>query len=194
MIAMIAWGSVPAEFAPAEFAPADVTVDNNLSAENRSSGRKATIASDDENIRMNRQWIEDAISPRPRIYFQMRIQQRIRIRIPRRAPPSGRQKRTPDPQANPDKWETRKIGKCVPMNGIEGVQISAKQNRLLFYMRDRSIIRAELEKNCPARSFYSGFYLEQSADGQLCVERDFLLARSGQQCQLDKIRQLVPDD
>ena len=188
MIAMFAWGPAPASYGPVGYTSVATAPTEQVIAQGQ-----MTIVSDDENTRINRQWIEDAISPRPRIFYQVRIQQRIRIRIPRRAS-RGRQNLSSTSTAQSQKWKTRKIGKCISMNGISGVQISAKENRLVLYMRDSSVIRAELEKNCPARSFYSGFYLEQSSDGQLCIDRDFLLARSGQQCQLDKIRQLVPDD
>ncbi len=175
MIAMLAWSAMPPGKGVAHGYMTRVSVD--------------------DNARINRQFIEQAISPRPNILYQVRIEQRIRIRIPRR---NGNSRQTlaslPEQSVERPKMKARKIGKCIAMNGISGVQINASENRLMLYMRDRSIIRADLEKNCPARSFYSGFYLEQSADGQLCVERDLLLARSGQQCELDKIRKMVVDD
>ncbi|WOE76382.1 hypothetical protein [Alterisphingorhabdus coralli] len=124
--------------------------------------------------------------------MQMRIQRRVVIRIPRTT--SRRQPlsdiRTGQLSRN---WEERKIGKCLTMNSIAGVQI-ASNDQMLLYLRDRRIIRAQLEKACRARDFYSGFYLEQSNDGRLCVERDVLHARSGNKCELKRIRQLVPKD
>ena len=135
----------------------------------------------------------DAFSPHPASGFQIRIERRIRIRIPRLTA-GGRSSDTVPAQSRPVKWKTRKIGKCIAMNGIEGVQLSITDNRLMLYMRDRRIIRADLEKACPARSFYSGFLVEQSRDGQLCVNRDTLLARSGTKCEVARLRQMVADD
>ncbi|MEM1132069.1 MAG: hypothetical protein AAGH53_03960 [Pseudomonadota bacterium] len=124
--------------------------------------------------------------------MQMRIERRVVIRIPRTT--SNRQPlsdiRTGQLSRN---WEERKIGKCLTMNSIAGVQI-ASNDQMLLYLRDRRVIRAQLEKACRARDFYSGFYLEQSKDGRLCVERDVLHARSGNKCELKRIRQLVPKD
>ena len=124
--------------------------------------------------------------------MQMRIERRVVIRIPRTT--SSRQPlsdiRTGQLSRN---WEERKIGKCLTMNSIAGVQI-ASNDQMLLYLRDRRVIRAQLEKACRARDFYSGFYLEQSKDGRLCVERDVLHARSGNKCELKRIRQLVPKD
>jgi hypothetical protein len=56
------------------------------------------------------------------------------------------------------------------------------------------MVTAELERTCHARDFYSGFYLERNSDGMVCVDRDTLLSRSGTNCKLSRIRQLVPAD
>jgi len=128
----------------------------------------------------------------PQIHRQVRIERRITIRIPRssssRLPLSSINQRRLS-----NEWKEKKIGKCLPMKTIAGVQVSGS-NQLLLYTTDRRIIRARLEKVCRARDFYSGFYLEQSADGQLCIDRDILQARSGSKCELERIRQLIPDD
>ncbi|MEO1044536.1 MAG: hypothetical protein AAFX04_03760 [Pseudomonadota bacterium] len=124
--------------------------------------------------------------------MQVRIEQRVIIRIPRT---SRRRLPAADLRAGQvsQDWQERKIGKCLPMNSIAGVQIG-RDDQMLLYLRDRRIIRAQLEKACRARDFYSGFYLEQSNDGRLCVDRDVLQARSGSKCELTRIRQLVPKD
>ncbi len=162
-------------------------------ADSAMQGNELFAVTEEEKRRAAEDWLESALSPHPQITFQVRIERRVRIRIPRLSPTSRQRMSSLQPRPV-RKYKARKIGKCLPMNGIAGVRVAAKQNRLIFYMRDRRIIRAELEKACLARSFYSGFYLEQSKDGQLCVDRDLLLARSGTKCEVDKIRQLVPDD
>ncbi|WP_395394259.1 hypothetical protein WBP07_03295 [Novosphingobium sp. BL-8A] len=127
--------------------------------------------------------------------WQIRIEQRMTIRIsprmPLPAPPDGE-----DPISLPQRaphYAERKIGKCLPIAGIAGVQPDGQRN-LLLYMRDRRIISAELERACRAGAFYSGFLLSRSPDGQLCVDRDTLLSRSGSNCKLTRIRQLVAAD
>ena len=74
--------------------------------------------------------------------------------------------------------------------GLVGVQ-SAEGNRLLLFMRDRSVVSAHLDKACQSRDFYSGFYVERPGDGQLCVNRDKLQSRSGANCKIHKLRALV---
>jgi hypothetical protein len=56
------------------------------------------------------------------------------------------------------------------------------------------MLSAELEKACRARDFYSGFYVDRNADGQLCVDRDRLHSRSGSDCSVSRLRELVPAD
>ena len=86
----------------------------------------------------------------------------------------------------------RKIGKCVKLNTIAGVQ-PTRDNRLMLYTRDNLMIAANLEKACSARDFYSGFYIEPSEDGNLCIDRDQLQSRTGVKCKLSRLRQLVPE-
>lgn len=127
--------------------------------------------------------------------WQVHIEQRVQIRIVPRAPSTVR------PQifmSMPDedfgrRFTQRKIGKCLSISGIAGVQPD-RGNRLLLYMRDQRLVTAELERSCRARDFYSGFYLARSPDGQICVDRDVLLSRSGMNCKLTRIRQLVESD
>lgn len=122
---------------------------------------------------------------------QVRIEQRVTIRItPRQAPvqPSMLMD-MPAGMPAPRRAE-RDIGHCLPIAGIGGVQAGA-DNRLTLFMRDRRVVRGELERTCTARDFYSGFYVERNSDGQLCVKRDTLRSRSGAACKLSKLRQLV---
>jgi hypothetical protein len=124
--------------------------------------------------------------------WQVHIEQRMQIRITPRAP----SRRPPDMfMGIPDgdlsvHFTERKMGKCLSIAGIAGVQPD-RGSRLLLYMRDRRLVVAELERSCRARDFYSGFYLARTGDGQLCVDRDTLLSRSGMNCKLTRIRQLV---
>ena len=125
---------------------------------------------------------------------QVRIERQVTIRIVPRSPAVRQSLMAELPLAPiPSDLTERKMGKCVPVAGIAGVQTGAG-SQLILYMRDQRIVSAMLEKACRARDFYSGFYLERSADGMLCIDRDRLKSRTGVQCQVSRMRQLVADD
>lgn len=127
--------------------------------------------------------------------WQVHIEQRMTIRVaPRATMPMPRDMFAALPQrAIGPRFSERKIGKCLPIGGIVGVEPNGPGNLILF-MRDRRMINAQLERSCLARSFYSGFYLARSTDGNICVDRDTLLSRSGTACKLSRIRQLIEAD
>jgi len=122
---------------------------------------------------------------------QVRIEQRMTIRITPRSEVTQRSMvvEVPDEAIGP-RFVERKIGKCVKVAHISGVQADAG-SRLLLFMNDRRIVSAMLERACRARDFYSGFYLSKSDDGKLCVARDTLQSRSGANCKLTQLRELV---
>ena len=126
---------------------------------------------------------------------QVRIEQRMTIRIaPRAAMPIRRDMFAPMPDGEMrPRFTERKMGKCVPVAGIAGVRPNGGSS-LILYMRDRRMVSAALDRTCRARDFYSGFYLSDSSDGMLCVDRDMLQSRSGATCKLSRIRQLVELD
>jgi hypothetical protein len=125
---------------------------------------------------------------------QVRIERRVTIRVAPRSPVPRQSLMAEMAVAPlPSNLTERKMGKCVPVTGIAGVQ-TGPGSQLILYMRDHRIVSANLEKACSARDFYSGFYLERSADGMLCVDRDRLKSRTGMQCQVSRMRQLVADD
>ena len=120
---------------------------------------------------------------------QVRIEQRVIIRI---APSTQRTREQMMARLSRDTSDFREVktDDCVPIGSIAAVYPS-EQNRLLLFMRDRRVLSAALERACNARDFYSGFYVERSEDGQLCVARDRLQSRSGAVCQIDTLHQLV---
>lgn len=123
---------------------------------------------------------------------QVRIEQRVTIRIAPRDPairPSMLAEMAPM-DGVPTRTSERKMGKCVPVSGIAAVQADAG-GRLLLFMRDQRLVSASLEKACRSRDFYSGFYVERTGDGLLCVERDKLHSRAGASCEISRMRQLV---
>ncbi len=134
-------------------------------------------------------WRDIADAFRPQNVGQVRIEQGFIIRITPLGP--TREMLADLPQAPlATRFRERKVGKCVPVAAIVGVQIGG-DDRLMLFMRDQRMIGASLEKACRARDFYSGFYLERNSDGQLCVDRDMIHSRSGASCSLSRLRQLV---
>lgn len=128
---------------------------------------------------------------RGQINRQVRIEQRVIIRIS----PQRQSSRNPLLAQLPQRglntrFEEREMERCLPVNRISGVQ-TGTGNRLLLFMRDQRIISVNLERACRAREFYSGFYVERSEDGQICVDRDALQSRSGARCDIERMSQLV---
>jgi hypothetical protein len=121
---------------------------------------------------------------------QVRIEQHFSIRISPGGPMMPPDMMDDLMDERPERFEERPMGKCFASGAIAGVQ-SAEGNRLLLFMRDQHIISAVLEKACRARDFYSGFYIERSSDGMICVNRDKLQSRSGANCRIAKLRALI---
>jgi len=132
-------------------------------------------------------------SDSPTVARQVSIEQRVTIRVAPRMPASPIAFDSLPPNGAGPHFAEKKMGKCVPVSGIVGVQYR-DANRLVLHLRDRRMVSATLEKSCRARDYYSGFYVAKNSDGLLCVERDEIRARSGANCQISAMRQLVPDD
>lgn len=138
-----------------------------------------------------------ADSFRPRTAQQVRIEQRVTIRIsPRAAPmpmmPSAMADLEGGGRGEP-RFVERKIGKCLALNGIAGVQ-AGPRNKLMLMLRDGRVVSATLDKACQGRDYYSGFLVAKNADGMLCTGRDELLSRSGSNCKVSGFRQIVEVD
>jgi hypothetical protein len=135
-----------------------------------------------------------AISPlQPMAAEQVSIEQRVTVRIgPRPAPmPVDTMMFDTEPEAGQSPaFVERRIGKCLPIAAIAGVQ-PLSNAKLLLILHDRRMITAKLEKGCQGRQFYSGFIVSRSSDGQICTGRDALLSRSGTSCQVTGFSQLV---
>lgn len=131
---------------------------------------------------------------RPSQAQQVRIEERITIRIaPRPAPmPIMPSMFSQDfaPQPGMPRYVEKKMGKCVPVAGILGVQ-PVGGNRLVMMMKDRRTVSATLSKSCQAQAYYSGFLVAKNADGMICQGRDQLLARNGTNCTVTGFRQII---
>lgn len=131
----------------------------------------------------------------PQDAWQVRIEQRMIIRItPRSGAPVPPEMFVGMPGGDGvPQFTERKIGKCLSIASIASVRPD-RANKLLLFMRDSRVVSAELDRSCRARDFYSGFLLERSDDGRICVDRDTLLSRSGMNCKLTRIRELIEQD
>lgn len=128
---------------------------------------------------------------RPVAGNQVRIERRVIIRISPSSPDARARLLAALPNRS-SQTELKEVehDDCVEVDQIAGVQ-PAQDNRLLLFMHDRRVLTASLERSCTARSFYAGFYVERSEDGNLCIARDRLQSRAGASCQIDELHRLV---
>ena len=132
-------------------------------------------------------------SHQPENAEQVSIQQRVTIRVSPRSAPMPMNPMLFDNEmdsAHGPRFVERKIGDCLPIAAIAGVQ-PIDNSRLLLTLNDRRMITVKLEKGCQGREFYSGFIVARNADAQICVKRDRLQSRSGTACQVTGFRQLI---
>ena len=99
----------------------------------------------------------------------------------------------PRPYLPQIEWVEHKGPKCIPAGAIRRAILSGEDeiNQVDFVLADGSRIRAQLDEDCPALDFWTGFYL-QPEDERLCVRRDAIHSRMGGSCTIEKFRQLQP--
>ncbi len=125
------------------------------------------------------------------VHGQVRIERRVIIRIA----PSDEATRTSLMAELPrremeENFEEVPYRNCVSAESIVGVR-AMRDNRLLLFTRNQQILTASLERDCSAQAFYSGFYVERNADGQICARRDQLQSRAGSSCAVSGFTLLV---
>lgn len=81
--------------------------------------------------------------------------------------------------------------RCIGIDGIAGAQIFG-DSAIELTMRGGTRWRLILGQECPALSFYQGFYYQQKQAGQLCAGRDAIGARSGGECAIAAIVPATP--
>ena len=120
---------------------------------------------------------------------QVRIEQRVIMRVPMPPPPGP----PPSDRLPPDmEWEEKGKGpKCIPIRALRSARVSSHRTVDLV-LRDRTRLRAKLGRGCRSDDLYSGFYIQPNPDGSLCADRDELLARSGMSCEINSFRWLAP--
>lgn len=128
-------------------------------------------------------------SPRPAPDPQVRgfmMRQQIIIRVP-----TGARQVAP---AAPSliRWRERGGPRCISASQIVGASLLSARSVDLI-LRDNSRLRARLESRCPALDYYRGFYVNATADGRICADRDSIRSRAGGECQIDAFRSLTPE-
>lgn len=76
--------------------------------------------------------------------------------------------------------------RCISVNGLAGAQLFGDR-AIELSMRSGQRYRLFLARECPALSFYQGFYYRRQKAGQLCAGRDVIGARSGGECPIASI-------
>lgn len=106
------------------------------------------------------------------------VEDRVIMRVPVRPPP---------PRV---RWVERKGPKCISAPSIQGAFLEGNDH-VDFVLEGRRLLRAELEENCPALDFYTGFYLS-SDDDRVCAKRDTVRTQMGETCRIERFRELKP--
>lgn len=91
----------------------------------------------------------------------------------------------------PTQWKEVRGPKCIVRADIIAASVNGLES-VDFILADRTRHRAKLQNRCMALDYYSGFYLQPTADGKICQDRDSIHARSGGECQIDSFRKLTP--
>lgn len=79
--------------------------------------------------------------------------------------------------------------RCVAIAGLAGAQMFGDRAMELT-MKDGRRFRLFFGRECPALSFYQGFYYRRQKAGQLCAGRDSIGARSGGECPIASVIQV----
>lgn len=81
--------------------------------------------------------------------------------------------------------------RCIPVTGMAGAQLFGDRG-IEMSMSDGHRYRLFFANECPALSFYQGFYYKRRKAGQLCAGRDIIAARSGGECPIASIMPVKP--
>lgn len=129
----------------------------------------------------------ETASPADPVQFaQVMIREQLLIRVP------SNLRQTQRVSEQQIEWKEKKGPKCVSMRLISGAALLS-QNSVDLIFKDRSRVRAKLERSCPALDYYYGFYIRPNKDGQICADRDSIRSRMGGECEIEKFKLLRAD-
>jgi hypothetical protein len=84
----------------------------------------------------------------------------------------------------------KKSKDCVKVQDISGFAGVNTQESVDLVLRDGSLLRAKLGRNCPALGFYNGFYVKTNKDQKICAGRDSIRTRAGRSCDVEALKML----
>lgn len=122
-------------------------------------------------------------------FAQVTIEQRVIIRVPLVAPPRPGRPAPPPPVQD---WDEKKGPRCLAIRSIRSADLTGR-NSVDLILSNSQRYRARFGRGCQSAAFYSGFYIEPTADGSLCAGRDDVQSRGGISCEVDSFRRLVPE-
>jgi hypothetical protein len=123
--------------------------------------------------------------PPPGFQGTLSIHEEVIVRLPRRAPGVA-------PLTDPrNGWIEHRGPHCIETSRLAGAALLGPDSVDLV-LRDRTRIRARLERGCPALDYYRGFYVSSAGDGRICADRDVVRSRAGAACQIEAFRTLRP--
>lgn len=101
--------------------------------------------------------------------------------------PVARVKATPAPVA-PVPVAARKADRvrCIGVDRVAGAVVFGDR-AVELSMKDGSRWRMGFAEECPALSFYQGFYYRRAVAGRLCAGRDAVISRAGGECPIGAI-------
>ncbi len=102
--------------------------------------------------------------------------------------PGGPPVRTPGATAA----SRRAARQCIPINTMRAAQLLGERS-IEVTLKGGQRWRMLLAEDCPALSFYQGFYYQPTRAGELCAGRDAVGARSGGECGITAIVPVPPE-
>lgn len=119
------------------------------------------------------------------------LQQRVTVHVPRVTVTSTTIIMRSTPRA--PAFVEKRTSECVKVDRIAGFAGVSASDGVDLVLKDGSLLRAKLGRNCPALGFYGGFYVKMSEDKKICAGRDAFRTRAGRSCDIEKFAKLVAD-
>jgi hypothetical protein len=117
----------------------------------------------------------------PTTVSRLVVQEEVILRVPVQ----------PRPAAPQFDWIEQKGPKCIPAGAIRRSSMSGSE-QVDFILSGGGRVRAKFDEDCHALDFYGGFYLQYGHDQQICVNRDAVMSRIGERCEIERFRILIP--
>ena len=81
---------------------------------------------------------------------------------------------------------------CIDVRGIAGA-IVTDERTIEIRMVTGERWRMGFKQDCPALSYYQGFYYRRTQAGKMCAGRDTIIARSGSECRVHSLSRIAPN-